>query len=107
MSSPSSEVGCTLSSGSAHFRQSLKLGAPKWPPRPPNARSAPAEPWRASTPAPAEPSGSVERAGVAVPAHAVAVDREAGVDERPERGGLADRSAVPQGDLETADRTES
>src|SRR5439155_22080804 len=27
-----------------------KWGAPRWPPKPPNARRAPAKPWRASTP---------------------------------------------------------
>src|SRR5256886_11514313 len=35
-------------------------GAPKWPPIPPNARRAPAKPWRASTPA---RSGRVSRGG--------------------------------------------
>src|SRR5207248_1994504 len=52
----------------------LKVGAPIWPPTPPNVRSAPAKPWRSSVLLAAEPV-------------AQRLDGGAGLDERVAHGG--------------------
>src|SRR5213079_3127960 len=44
-------------------------GAPRWPPKPPNARHAPAEPWRASISRTPGPPLRVAGAGAVLEAH--------------------------------------
>src|SRR5688572_28951732 len=84
---------------------STVLGAPTWPPDPPSARSIPAKP-DAPRISGRLASASVDGAGVSVPRHPVAIDREAGVDQRGERRGFTDGPPVPGDDFEAADRAQ-
>src|SRR6266850_7260848 len=59
----------------------LQMGAPRWPPSPPAARSAPGSPWRSSIYAGKFTLGAREDAAGALGAHAVVVDDEGAVDD--------------------------